>query len=162
MNWLTTTYDEIETRLRDKVPTLKSTDLYNNQFDDLKDERLNEEYPWDFPCCFIAFGGGAWERQPDGTRVSRDYEIRLHVGSYTYDEGRGHLDTVTAYANALDGWTGTFLKMEFTRDAVDDERRNVIEHVLLFTCTVCDDSMMIANPVVYKKATDDGILAKLV
>jgi hypothetical protein len=153
MNWYTETYDEIEDRLRDQIPALRAVELYNNQFDDLKSETENEEYPFDFPCCFIAFGGGNWERQPDGSRMSRDYELRLHVGSETYDEGREHLENITAFANALDGWTGTYIKTEYRREVVDDERRNVIEHTLIFICTVCDDSAINGGgAVTFKKA----------
>ena len=154
MSWLTTTYDEIVARLKTAVPTLKSTDLFNNQFDDLKDGGTNEEYPWQFPCCFVAFGGGSWERQADNNRISRDYEIRLHIGSHTYNEGRGHLDTIPAYANALDGWTGTYCKLDFIQDIVDDSRTNVIEHILVFRATVVDCSPTETDPPVTQVATD--------
>ena len=142
MAWYKTTYDEVETRLRARIPGLKDVALWNNQVDDLKGD-VNEEYPWNMPAVFPAFGGGEWTREPNGNRRSTDYEFRLHVCLARYDDQLDHLDDILAYINALDDWKGAthVERFDLVEDAIDDERTNVIHHVLTFRALVCDGSL---------------------
>jgi hypothetical protein len=166
MGWHKVILSAIEDRLDDKVAALKTLELWNNQFADLKGEE-NLEYPFPMPGAFIEFTGGDWQRQGGG-RISTNYTVSLHIGWETYnDDPAGHLDLITDCANALDGWTyidpsQTYaVRMEYRREFLDTERTNIIEHVLQFECTAEDCSQPAANPTQGRVVESEEIIRKI-
>lgn len=169
MSFQRATIEAIIERLETAVTELHSVERFNNQFEDLKDEGLNEEFPYRFPCAFVGLGGGEWLREPNGARQANPYTFRVHCGFDTYDGSLDDLDLIEDVTNALDMWSWTsdddlyFIQMTFKREFVDEERTNVVEHILEFEALAYDCSLaaQIEDNTVYREVLDDRILRKI-
>lgn len=136
-----------------KVTNLRVVALHNGQGLDFKGDE-NQEHPYAFPMVAISFAGGEWRTESDRVRYADDYRFRMHVYQELYaDEHTGstsqaaalvHLDFIDLVINALDDWTGALhvSRFSYRSELLDEDRTNVVEHVLEFSGSVIDDSLL--------------------
>jgi|GEM_PF-4676508 len=173
MGWRSQTFLDVQTRLLGQVPSLRSVDVFNNQFEDYKADTGNEEQPLPFPLVLVEFAGGDWMLYNDRlTRYADPYLFRLHVGqelqydsdnhSAQQEEALTHLDFIDEVINALDDWTGGMHveRFLFQFEQLDTQRTHLIEHILEFKGKVLDDSLKtkVEAERTTQQAEDDDII----
>ncbi len=148
----------------ERVSGLTTLVLHNNQGVDFKAAAGNQEHPYSFPLIALSFVGGEWELQSDRSRQSNEYIFELHVyqilfsdehtGSTSQADALEHLDFLDQVINALDDWTGArhVERFLFQTEALDEDRTQVVEHVLQFQGKATDSSLNELNEAATERA----------
>lgn len=131
--------NEIKTR----VPTLRDVRMFNNQFErsNNDDADNNDEYPFDYPCCFVEIQ--TEEIRPVGMGiVYMDLNILLHLGVEQYGREREEdYDLVDVVHNAINGMRGSiadtvqFSSLSLDNIEYDSNSSNIGRPVITYKTT---------------------------
>jgi hypothetical protein len=152
----------IAERIRELLPDVGHTDLFNRQFD-----RLSEEYPLAFPAILIelqaSFTGKGKGKQDGAWTITLHIGQELYADSYMGSDSQGKaleiLDFVDRVYLALQGFEGAKLSpLERTSLEPDSDHDNLVVYKMSFTTSLLDDSKAVAAA--YIKLTPDLKLKK--
>lgn len=125
--------NDIETRLRARIPELITFGVFNNQF-----ENEPTEIPFRYPAIFIEFQELTYRSETYGTQKI-DLEFTLHVGFTQLRENLSYFDTIQNVGVALHGFAGSyFSEITRLRAIPDNNHGNVIVWAITFRTVLTD------------------------
>ena len=138
------THKELETYLKQQIPTLKWFDKDKGQFNDL----INNLMP--FPAILFSFGNTPYETMSNKVqkgKVTLRFKIGYEnyadsfIGSINQEKALEFFDFNEKVYKALQGLSTTYLRnLERSSDEDDDDHKNVIVTIFEFTGTLIDDA----------------------
>jgi len=139
-------FNDIKSRIADRVPEIKTFGLFNNQFNNEKNVNA-----FQFPCVFLEFGNIGWLSQSKGIQQGETL-IRLHIGFETYktdnnsnriDQSNseiGFLDLVSKIHVAINGFDGEYFNpLLRVSEQQNTDHDNVLVWVAEYRTMITDD-----------------------
>jgi hypothetical protein len=135
--------NDIEIRLRARVPEMVTFGVFNNQF-----ENEPNEIPFRYPAIFIEFQELTYRSETFGSQKI-DLEFILHVGFTQLRENLSYFDTIQNVGVALHGFAGSyFSEITRLRAIPDNNHGNVIVWQITFRTTLTDETTFVPNQLI--------------
>jgi hypothetical protein len=128
-------FQVIRTRLQTEIPTIKTIDVFNNQFENEPNEK-----PFRFPAVFFEFVNLPYRSEVNGIQKI-DVEFTLHVATSELRQSFDLWDLCEQIGTSLHNYSGDNFSDITQRNAIPDndhDRINIWR--LTFGCTITDDT----------------------